>query len=53
MNPSDVRKGVAGRESITGIFMDSATSKLDFKTMKSLLFEELPDDLVTTTDLIM
>lgn len=53
MNPEDVRKGVAGRESITGVFMDSATSKLDFKTMKTLLFEDLPDDLVTTTDLIM
>lgn len=52
MNPSGVRDGVYVRERIDGSIIEANTDALDFKLLISMLFCDLPESLISTTQLI-
>lgn len=49
MTPNEMRRGVAGRENIDGVFIDA--NKFDFRVLVETVFNKLPESLVLTTDL--
>ena len=54
MNPNKISgRGDFGRERIDGSFMSSSSSALDFSHLLLLVFKEMSDSLVKTTELIM
>ena len=54
MNPNKISgRGDFGRERIDGSFMSSSSSALDFSHLSLMVFKEMSDSLVKTTELIM
>ena len=54
MNPNKISgRGDFGRERIDGSFMSSSSCALDFSLLSQMVFKEISDNLVKTTELIM